>query len=267
MLQKHSRLRTHSIRHMRPLNTTPPPPGPCSLNALPDPYQLAFRQGSAHHLPGQFLPVEIEWFIQILMLPFCILYALPPISLALFLLNQLVQNPQSYSRFFAQVMAMSPGQIAFTVGLIVIAAALLVYCAWFAWGQGSAFGRTWQAHQQQRRKEHGFGMVLLERGLVARLIDNVEGWGNCLWIPREAIANIVWQQVREEGAKHSRWVFRTQVIYLTEHRGKPQKRWLTLRGSLVKTGYMAGDSRGDRALFDTLYAWWQEKASQTEDCR
>jgi hypothetical protein len=92
--------------------------------------------------------------------------------------------------------------------------------------------------------------------LVARLIDNIDHH-NCFWLPKKAIADIIWQRIREEGAKHSRLVYRTRLCYVTQHQGKPQKRWLTLKGHMVKTGYPTRDSRGDRALFDHLYAWWQ----------
>ncbi|MGB3493202.1 MAG: hypothetical protein WBA57_10765, partial [Elainellaceae cyanobacterium] len=87
----------------------------------------------------------------------------------------------------------------------------------------------------QRRSEHGFGLVLLERGLVARFIDNIDG-RNCIWLPREAIADIIWHRIREEGVKHSRWVYRTQLCYVAEHQGKRQKRWLTLKGRMVHMG-------------------------------
>ena len=178
---------------MRKFHTTPRPLGLCSLQSLPDPYQFAFRQGSAHHLPGQFLPAEVDWFTQILFLPFWLIYALPPLTLPLAFLNQWVQNPESYDRFFQTVRQQNAGEMALMVGLFGLLGVLLVYCAWIAWDAGSSFVRTWQAHQWQRRSEHGFGLVLLEQGLVARLIDNIEGH-NCFWLPREAIANITWQR-------------------------------------------------------------------------
>lgn len=236
---------------MREPDTTPPPPGLCSLQALPEPYQFAFRQGSAHHLPGQFLPVEVDWFTQFFLLPFWLMYALPPLTLPLVLLNL-----KNYDRFFQIVRQQNVGETALMVGLFGVMGVLLVYCAWMAFDAASAFVRTWQAHQLQRRNQHGFGLVLLERGLVARLINNIDHH-NCFWIPQEAIADIIWQRIREEGVKHSRWVYRTRLCYVTEHQGKPQKRWLTLNGHMVKTGYPTGNSRCDRALFDQLYAWWQ----------
>ncbi len=241
---------------MRKLNTTSPPSGLCSLQDLPDPYQFAFRQGSAHHLPGQFLPVEIDWFTQILLLPFWLMYALPPITLPLGFLNQLVREPESYVRYFQIIRQQNTGEMALMVGLLGLGGVLLVYCAWIAWDGGSSFVRTWQAHQLQRRGEHGFGLVLLERGLVARFIDNIDG-RNCIWLPREAIADIIWHRIREEGAKHSRWVYRTQLCYVAEHQGKRQKRWLTLKGRMVHMGCPIGDPNGDRALFNRLYDWWR----------
>lgn len=236
---------------MREFDTIHAPPGLCSLQNLLEPYQLAFRQGSAHHLPGQFLPVEVDWFVQICLLPFWLMYALPVLTLPLVLFN-----PNNYGRFFQVVRQQSIGETALMMGLLGLTGILLAYCAWMAWDGGSSCVRTWQAHQLQRRNEHGFGIVLLEQGVVARLIDNIDGH-NCLWLPRESIEDIMWQRIREEGAKHSRWVYRTRLCYVTEHQGKQQKRWLTLKGHMVKTGYPTGDSRGDRALFDQLYAWWQ----------
>ena len=152
------------------------------------------------------------------------------------------------------------------MGLFGLLSLLLIHCARMAFSGASCFIRTWQAHQLQRRSKHGFGLVLLEQGLVARLIDNIDNH-NCFWLPREAIADIIWHRIREEGAKHSRWVYRTQLCYVTEHRGKQQKRWLTLKGHMVKMGYPTSDSKSDRALFDRLYDWWQapEKSKFSDD--
>ena len=236
---------------MREPGTISPPPGLCSLQDLPKPYQLAFRQGSAHHLPKQFLPAEVDWFTQIFWLPFWLMYALPPLTLPLVLFN-----PKNYGRFFQIIRQQNAVENALMMGLFGLLSMLMIYSAWMAFDGGSSFVRTWQAHQLQQRNEHGFGLVLLEQGLVARLIDNIDGY-NCFWLPREAIADIIWQRIREEGAKHSRWVYRTRLCYITEYRGKQQQFWLTLKGHMVKTGYPTGDSRGDRALFDHLYDWWQ----------
>ena len=245
---------------MKNFNDTHPPVGLCFLQDLPEPYQLAFRQGSAHHLPGEFLPVQVDWFTQICLLPFGVIYALPPLTLPWVLLN-----PKTYGRFFQIIRQQNLAETAFMLGLLALGGILLVYCAWIAWDTCSSFVRTWQAHQLQRHSEHGFGLVLLERGMVARLIDNID-FHNCFWLPREAIANIIWQQVREEGAKHSRWVYRTQLCYVTEDQGKQQKRWLTFKGYMFKTGYPTWDSRGDRALFEQFQAWWQAaEPSQTSD--
>ncbi len=148
------------------------------------------------------------------------------------------------------------------MGLFGLIGLLLIYCAWMAWDAGSSFVRTWQAHQWQGHRKHGFGLVLLEQGLVARLIDNIEG-RNCFWLPRETIADIIWQGVREEGAKHSRWVYRTRLCYITENQGHSQECWLTLKGYMVKINHSAGDLRGDRALFDRLYNWWQMPSQST----
>ncbi|WP_072620327.1 hypothetical protein [Spirulina major] len=238
-----------------------PPPGLCSLQTLPDPYQLAFRQGSAHYLPGQFLPVNVDWFTQILLLPLWLLiYALPPLTLPIAFINQWIRAPESYGRFFRTVQQQNAVETAIMVGLFGLIGVLLVYSAWVAWDAGSSFVRTWQAHRWQRRGDHGFGLVLLEQGLVARLIDNLDGY-NCLWLPRDAIADILWQRIREEGAKRSRWVYRTRLCYVTTDQGKPQTRWLTLKGYFVQTDYPVGDVRSDRALFEQLHGWWRSPAS------
>jgi hypothetical protein len=239
------------------MKTRTPPPGLCALAALPDPYQCAFRQGSAHHLPGQFLPAEVDWFTQLFLLPLWLIYALPPLMLPPMLLYQWVRYPDRYQRFWQTVQQQNAVENAVMVGLLGLIGVLLVYCAWMAWEAGSSFVRTWQAHQWQRRGGHGFGLVSLEHGLVARLIDNLEGH-NCIWLPREAIADILWQQIREEGAKQSRWVYRTRLCYVTAHQGQPQTRWLTLEGYRVKTDHSAGDTRSDRALFEQLDAWWRQ---------
>ena len=246
---------------MGKLRTSPPLPGLCSLQDLPDPYQFAFRQGSAHHLPGKFLPAQVDWFTQIFMLPFWLIYALPPLTVPPILLSELVQNPAGYARFFQTIKRQNLEENAMTLVLFTLCGVLLVYFVWIAWDGSSGFVRTWQANRLQRQGEHGFGIVLLDRGIVARLIDNIDG-RNCLWLPREAIAEILWQRVREEGAKHSRWVDRTRLCYVTEDRGKPQKRWLTLKGRMVQTGHpigdsSVGDSRGDRFLFEQLDNWWR----------
>ncbi|MEB3233571.1 MAG: hypothetical protein VKJ64_21360 [Leptolyngbyaceae bacterium] len=51
--------------------------GICSLAGLPEPYQTAFRQGNAQDLSGQLLPARTDWCLQIVMLPFLMMYATP----------------------------------------------------------------------------------------------------------------------------------------------------------------------------------------------
>ena len=246
---------------MEKLGTSPPLPGLCSLQHLPEPCQSAFRRGSAHQLPGKFLPAKVDWFTQIFMLPFWLIYALPLLAIPPVFVNQLVNSPEEFVRISKILERQSVEENAFTLVLLIVCGVLLIYFAWIAWDGCSSFIRTWRAHQLQRRGEHGFGIVLMDRGLVARLIDNINGQ-NCIWLPQEVIADIFWQQVREEGAKHSRWVHRTRLCYVTEHKGKPKKYWLTLKGQIVQTGYpignsSVGDSRGDRFLFEQLDNWWR----------
>jgi hypothetical protein len=114
--------------------------------------------------------------------------------------------------------------------------------------------RTWRATRMRQRGDDGYGLVLLSHGLVGRLVDSGERH-HCLWLPRTAIAEIAWQRMREEGAKHARWVNRTRICYIT---AAQQRRWLTLKGGIVQLGYSEGDPRSDRALYDTLIAWWQD---------
>lgn len=237
--------------------TTSPQPGLCSFKKLPEQYQLAFQEGLAHQLSGQFLPAEIDWFQQIFLMPFWLVYALPPMTLPIALLN-----PKSYARFLQIVRQQNAIENLFLLGLLALTGVLLVYCGWFAWSGCSSFVRTWQATQFQKHDRHGFGLALLAEGLVARLIDNIDTC-NCIWLPREAIIDILWHEIREEGTKHSRWVYRTHICYVVKHRGKLQKRWLVLRDHMFHTGHPTGagsigDSRGDRFIFEQLHNWWNK---------
>lgn len=236
-----------------PVSSVFPAPGPCPFSALPDPYQTAFRQGSAHHLPGQFLPAQIDWFLQIFLLPFALMYAAPLLVLVPGLIIQALQHPGNYLRFWQMMVASSPLQIAFTLGLLLLIGVLMGVMALQAWDYSRGLMDTWRATQGRRRGDYGYGLVLLSHGLVGRLLEKM-GSHRCLWVPRSAIADIVWQQVREEGAKQVRYVYRTRLCYRS---ASGQHHWLTLEGGLVDLGYDAGDSRGDRALYDTLIAWWQ----------
>ncbi|MEM9245525.1 MAG: hypothetical protein AAGA67_07270 [Cyanobacteria bacterium P01_F01_bin.153] len=231
----------------------------CSFSQLPDPYRCAFQQGSAHHLPGQFLPAQVDWSIQIFTLLFGLIYGLPLLTLPPVLLSELVRSPEGFVRFFQALERQSTAANALLLGLFILLGALLIYCALIAWNGGLSFIRTWQAHRLQKRGKHGFGLALLEKGIVARLINNIDERNNCIWLPREAIVDILWQRVREQGVRNYRWVYRTQLCYVAEHQGKPQTYWLTLRGDIIQTGYPAGEGnpRCDRFLFDQLYNWWQ----------
>ncbi len=244
--------------------TSTSPVGLCSFQDLPASYQKIFQQCTAHHLSENFLPAKVDWFTQVFLLPFSIMYALPPLTIPPVLLNQLIQEPESFSRFWRIIRQQNATENAFTLVLFVILGLLLVYCAWFAWNGCLSFVRTWQASQFRRRHRHGFGLVMLESGLVARLIDNIgDSRHNCFWLPREAIANVVWQRIREEGAKHSRWVYRTQICYVKEHNGQQRKYWLTLKGYMFELEAVRYGEKGDRPLFDQLYDWWE----RTEDIK
>ncbi|ACA99186.1 hypothetical protein SYNPCC7002_A1187 [Picosynechococcus sp. PCC 7002] len=94
-----------------------------------------------------------------------------------------------------------------------------------------------------------------------RLIDNL-GRHNCLWLPRQAIADIAWHRMREEGAKRSYWVNRTRICYVS---AKGKKHWLTLEGRIVDLGYSNHghtDDRADRALYEALVKWWKGRSPQ-----
>lgn len=235
-----------------------PAPGLCALSELPDPYQTAFRMGSAHHLPGLFLPAQADWFTQCCLFPFMLMYAAPALTIVPVLIWQAIREPRSYWRFW-QTLLSQPGwiEMAVMVGLLGLCAVLIGFCAYQAWDLAQSLYRTWQLSRMKRRGDQGFGFVLLSHALVGRLVDNV-GRHNCLWLPRAAIADITWHQVREEGAKRSRWVYRTHIRYRDT---TGNHRWLKLTSHMVPCGYSVGDARGDRALYETLLTWWQESPS------
>ncbi|MEM9246158.1 MAG: hypothetical protein AAGA67_10525, partial [Cyanobacteria bacterium P01_F01_bin.153] len=89
----------------------------CSFQKLPDPYRFAFQQGSAHHLPGQFLPAEVDWFTQIFTLPFWLIYALPPLVVLPALLGEVVQQSEGYTRFLKAINRQSLGENALMLSL------------------------------------------------------------------------------------------------------------------------------------------------------
>jgi hypothetical protein len=116
---------------------------------------------------------------------------------------------------------------------------LIGVCSYQSWEMALSFYRTWQVSRMRRRGEQGYGVVLLSHAMVGRLVDNV-GWHNCLWLPKRAIAHIVWKEIREEGAKRSRWVYRTHIRYIT---AKGDSAWLTLKGDMFQLGYPVGDPK------------------------
>jgi hypothetical protein len=180
------------------------------------------------------------------------MYALPPLTLPIVLLN-----PRNYERFFQIVGQQSGIENVLMLGLFGVLGLGLGYCVWFAWGIGTMLRRTWQAHRWRQRGGVGFGLVLTQQGLVARLIDTIDEQHHCWWLPREAIATVAWQRLREQGAKHSRWVYRTRLGYITTVQGQPQHRWLTLRADWFDLGW---NRHGDRLMFELLDAWWRSTA-------
>jgi len=232
--------------------------GVCSLRALPEPYQTAFRQGSAHHLPGRFLPAKVDWFIQILLLPFAVMYALPILALGFSFLYQAIRKPASYLRFGQTIVQQDLPALGVTLLLFLLAGVLIVYCAYQAWEQAQSFYRTWHCSRLRRRAAAGYGVVLLSHVMAARLIDNL-GRHNCLWLPKASIVDIVWQRMREEGAKRSRWVERTRICYVS---ADGEHRWLTLKGDIVDLGYFAHEMKRDRALYEALIDWWGGRSPQ-----
>ena len=240
------------------MGNTFPAAGVCALSALPDPYKTAFRLGSAHHLPGQFLPAHTDWFMQIVFLPFMLMYAFPILTFGPWLLIQAVRQPGSYWQFLGKVFQQTPLQIALTALLVLLVIVLIGHCTYQAWDLAQSFYRTWHISQMRKKREYGYGLVLLSHAITGRLVDNC-GWRhNCLWLPRPAIAHIAWQKMREEGAKHARWVYRTRICYVS---ATGDKHWLTLKGDIVRVDTGAPVAMNDRDLHDTLHDWWQQAPS------
>ncbi|ANV83975.1 hypothetical protein AWQ21_06035 [Picosynechococcus sp. PCC 7003] len=176
-------------------------------------------------------------------------------------MSQAIYQPDSYQRFWQTLTQQSLPELGFTLFLFLLVAVLIGYCTYLAWDLAQSFYRTWHCSQLRKRQEEGYGIVLLSHGLVGRVIDNL-GRHNCLWLPRQAIADIVWQRMREEGAKRSYWVNRTCICYLS---AKGKKRWLTLRGDIVNLGcssYGPTDDRADRALYEALMDWWKGRSPE-----
>ncbi|MEO0870115.1 MAG: hypothetical protein AAFY17_17130, partial [Cyanobacteria bacterium J06642_11] len=167
-------------------------------------------------------------------------------------------KPGSYLRFWQTLMQQKLSERAMTLLLILLAGILILHCANQAWELAQSFYRTWHCSQLRRRSKASYGIVLLPDVMVARLIDNL-GRHNCLWLPQEALVNIAWQRMREEGAKHSRWVDRTRIGYIAAN-GK--HRWLTLKGNVVDLGAAAREE--DRILYETLVDWWQPHTPPSE---
>jgi hypothetical protein len=231
-----------------------PPPGLCSLSALPEPYQTAFRLGTANHLPGQFLPAQTDWFVQVCLFPFMVMYASPLLTLVPALLHLAIREPGRYGQFWQTITRQGWADTGLMVGLLLLGTVLIGVCSYQAWEMALSFSRTWQMSRMRRRGDQGYGVVLLSHAMVGRFVDNV-GRHNCLWLPKRAIANILWQQMREEGAKRSYWVYRTRIRYLTV---AGDSAWLTLKGDMVQLGYPMGDKKSDQALYDLLTTWWHE---------
>ncbi|RZM78916.1 hypothetical protein [Leptolyngbya iicbica] len=243
------------------MGNTFPPPGICSFAALPDPYRTAFRMGSAQHLPGQFLPAHTDWFLQIVFLPFMLLYASPTLILGPWLITQAVNEPGSYLQFLSKIraVAQTPLQVALTGLLFLVLAGSIAYSTWQAWDLALSFCRTWKISRLRKNREYGYGLVLLSHALAGRLVNNLDWCHNCLWLPRAAIAHIAWQEMREEGAKHIRRVYRTRICYVS---ATGEKCWLTLQGNVVRADIYSPTAMSDRDLYDTLHHWWQSSPTE-----
>jgi hypothetical protein len=211
------------------------------------------------HCPGVFVPIQPDLFTQICMFPFLILYSLPVLTLGIFLLVQLLANPASYLRGLQRILQQRPAEILFTLVLIAIAIALMGYMAVMAWNMGRSLYHTVQARRLQSHNQHGYGMLLTEQALVARLIDEVEGSAmrgqNCLWLPKSAITDVLWRQRREEGAKHARWVYRTTLVYKT---ATDETHWCIFRGNAFQTGEKLWGEAGDRRVYEMISSWWND---------
>lgn len=232
-----------------------PPPGPCALKVLPDPYQTAFRQGSAHHLPGQFLPAQIDfWFTALFIVPFTLLYASPILIFVPSFIYWAIWKPEVYPQFFQKVFQQSLPDLGLTLLLLALATGLIILITYQAWDMAQLTYRTWHADRIRKQGGQAYGLVLLSQGIVGRLINKVEGH-NCLWLPRQAVIEVAWHRMWEEGTKRSRWVHRTRVCYQTE---KGTHHWLTLKGTLLQLGDGVNYQASDRALYDWLFDWWKQ---------
>ena len=186
------------------------------------------------------------------------MYALPILTLGPFLLHQAIRQPGSYLCFWQTLTQQDLPELGMTLLLLLLAGILIGHCTNQAWDQAQSLYRTWHCSKLRRRAEEGYDVVLLSHAIVGRLIDNL-GRCNCLWLPQQALTDIVWQRMREEGAKRSRWVNRTRIYYVS---AKGEHQWLTLRGDIVDLGHPAYESMNDRVLYETLMDWWQKRSPQ-----
>jgi len=230
--------------------------GLCAFSFLPEPCQGAFVRGTIHEHKGQFLPADANLFVQFCLLPFCLIYGFVPLSLGSILLYELIVRPEGYWRFFQTVLQQELREILFTLVLFGILALLLVYVSGFAWEAGQSFVRAMQTWRSQKRGQHHFGLLITEQVMGGRLVDNI-GRHNCLWLPKSAVQNVSWQQIREVGARRSRWVYRTRLLYIN---AEDNRHWLTPKSTMFHTGHPSWRMESDRTLFEMLETRWHAES-------
>lgn len=112
------------MQQLRSSSNSFPPARLYPLTVLPEPYQTAFRQGSAHYLPGRFLRAQTDWFVQICLLPFMVMYALPILGLVPALISQAIYQPSSYGRLWQTLTQQNLPELGFTLLLFLVLAVL-----------------------------------------------------------------------------------------------------------------------------------------------
>ncbi len=218
-----------------------------NVRDMPSLYQTAYTDGHIQTLPGEFFPIALEFWMRIILFPFfAFLYILPPVSIAISISFELMFNPLGVFEFLRRLLILEFPESLFILGLILILAVLLGFMAVQGYHLSCELWWVIQERRSQRRGIHHYGLLLSKDELVARILNPFEAH-SCLFIPKTAVHNVVWQQIREEvGAKHRRWVYRT-FINIQQPDGSLQ--WIKIKG----TEYVASD----RNIYDYIYDWWQ----------
>ena len=213
---------------------------------LPRHYREAYMNGHIQTLPGEFFPIALEFWMRMILFPFfALIYVVPTVTLGLSVIYEILFNPLEVYQFLRRLFILEFPESLFILALMLILVVLLGFMA--VQGYNLCCDLWWviQERRSQRHGIHHYGMVLSKDELVARILNPFEAY-SCLFVPKTAVRNVVWQQVREEGAKHSRLVYRT-FINVQQSDGTLQ--WIKIKG----TEYVASD----RNIYDYVYDWWQ----------